>query len=259
MRMHGPPCAVFAASMNLFWLLLTAAASPVMPVNKVTTRTHDRSVVSALLYDIYSMVYNLNPRPNPNYLVNFESLALQYSGSDQCIHETAVRYYLSKLELKTKEFPASECRVNMNEQFQLAVCPQPNFHLLLRGKPLLLEAELNWKLQLYVEQLDNEVVKGLRFRDCENLNYDLSCAANYYELVQVMYEELVLDATLEVKALVPEKCSFELVNSKYATEFTYTKSVLIPVNGTFVCKHGRTPTCRMSTAVSKNARYKLYE
>lgn len=248
--------------MFLWLLLYTVAAvlamhSSKIPVHKVTTKTHPNEIVGALLFDAYSAVYQLGPDPNPTYITNYKSVALLYSGRQSCLDDAAIRYYLQNATLRHKEYPASECTLNTNNHYRAVVTPTPNFHLSVHGTQGRLEDELTYKTQLYLEDVSQ---CRYEFYNFSSLNYDLECTSNYYELMQVSYKETIVEATLRVAVTVLEECPFSDLNPNFNTEFdAQTQTVVIPVNGTYYCHSGRSPTCRMSLAHTQNARYRLFD
>lgn len=228
-----------------------------IPVHKVTIKTHPVEIVSSLLYDAYAAVYSLNPQANPSYITNYESMALQYSGSQSCVENAAIRYYLVNASLVHKEYPASECILNTNNQYQAVVTPTSNFHLSVHGMKGRLSDELDYKTRLYLEQIST---CQYDFNNFTGLNYNLECASDYYELMQVNYREAVVEARLQIAVTVSDECPFSDLNSSFGTE--YDKAIIsveIPVNGSFYCHVGRSATCRMSMAHTRNARYRLFD
>lgn len=227
------------------------------PIHKVSTKTHNSTMVSTMLYGFYSDAYNLRDSTNQNYISNFGSIALQYTSDPFCVSKSHIRYFIKSFSLVHHEYPASACNLNLNTRFAEVVSPTTGFHLSVHGGLDRLSAELLQKAQSYIEDLPDF---DFRFYDFLDLNYDLKCESSYHELMQVVFQEKVLQVNLQVLVTVPEQCTFAKLNPKFQTVFEETKTVVnIPLNGEFYCQPGKTVSCKKTVANTNNPRLKLYD
>lgn len=237
----------------VFLFVVFAFAAPPIPlahkpVHKVTVRTHPHETISSMLYSAYADVFAKAETKKTLEVLNSQSLFLLLSSRPDCVEHTSIRYFLDTVKLVLKDYPASECRMNTNERHLSILKPAFNFHATVHGSLGRVHDELVYKSQNYVELLP---IPQTGF-------YDYS-AHSYNELMQIMYHENLMEVALKMVVQVPDKCSFSLVNLAYANEYTSEYKVEIPVNATLNCQSGTSPTCRISTALTRNTRYKLQE
>lgn len=246
----------------IYILLMAAICSHSLPTSerallKLSAKTHDKRIISNMLFDAYSKAYFLNSDANPNYIHNFDSLALQYIGDSYCVDHTVIKYYVRSFSVGSKEYPASQCYHNTNPRFSSIILPLPDFHESVHGSTDLLSAEIETRLERYLLELDEF---ELSFNDFDDLDYGLECDSGYNELMQVMYRETVLNVNLQLLVTVPEHCTFAALNPKYQTSFDGgSVSVQLPMRGDFYCQPGSTVSCKRSIANTRNSRVKLYE
>lgn len=243
-----------------FFVVLAFAVLPIRlahkPVHKVTVRTHPHETISSMLYSAYADVFAKAETKKTLEVLNSQSLFLLLSSRLDCVEHTTIRYYLDTVKLVLKDYPASECRMNTNERHLSILKPAFNFHTTVHGSLGRVHDELMYKSQNYVELLP---IPQTGFYDYSALDYDMECLAGHNELMQIMYHENLVELVLKMVVQVPAKCSFSLVNLAFANEYTSEYKVEIPVNATLNCQSGTSPTCRISTALTRNTRYKLQE
>lgn len=227
------------------------------PLHKISVKTHEESLVSSMLYAFYTDAYNRNAKPSSSYIANYNSIALQYTSDPYCVESSSIRYFIKSFTLGHNEYPASMCNLNLNNRFVSVVTPFPEFHETVRGTLDQIPAELLSLSRAYIEDLPDF---SFQFYDFQNLNYDLECNNRYFELMQVMYLESVLEVNLQVLVTVPSKCSFKLLNADFDTIFDKgSTEVQIPVSGEFFCQAGKTPYCKKDNALKKNLNVRLFE
>ncbi|QBM87967.1 hypothetical protein METSCH_B11810 [Metschnikowia aff. pulcherrima] len=227
------------------------------PIHKVSTKTHDPKMVSTMLYEFYSEAYNLRDNANQNYIANFGSIALQYTSDPLCVNKSHIRYFIKSFSLVHHDYPASPCNLNLNTRFLEIVSPSADFHVSVHGTVDRLSSELLQKSQTYIEELPDFDFKFYHF---DNLNYGLQCESGYHQLMQVIYQEKVLQVNLQVLVTVPEQCTFSKLNPEFLTVFEASKAVVhIPLTGEFYCQAGKTASCKKTVANTNNPRLKLYD
>ncbi|WPK27487.1 hypothetical protein PUMCH_004876 [Australozyma saopauloensis] len=240
-----------------FLLLSFALPFGQKPILRLTANSHDKSIVSSILFEAYSEAYLLNAHAKANYITNFHSLALQYTADDYCVDKTSIRYYVKSFAVDTKSYPASQCALNLNSRFSSILLPEEDFHENVHGTTDLLTYELEMRAELYILELPSF---SFEFNDFDDLNYDLECFSEYYELMQVMYQEKVLTVNLQLQVTVPDQCTFKKLNPEFDTNFDQLfQTVQLPMSGEFFCKSGTSVSCKMSMANTRNVRYKLFE
>ncbi|EMG46077.1 hypothetical protein G210_3693 [Candida maltosa Xu316] len=175
-----------------------------------------------------------------------------------CIESSSIKYYIREIKLAERVFIASECRTNLNPRFQSILQPTNNIHNMILRDEDGIDSQL--KASLMDEFSSYHQFKDYKFNDFNNnLNYDLQCAIDYQQLMQVNFRETVIEVNLERKINVADACKFNKINPNFqGTSFDYVITYL-PVNGTFYCHKGRSTTCNRTIAESRNARYKLPE
>ncbi|EGW32475.1 uncharacterized protein SPAPADRAFT_153457 [Spathaspora passalidarum NRRL Y-27907] len=237
-------------------ILLITSVSGVLPdhnevdrsILKVSTRTHDKHLIIQTLQDVADKI-TLRPDNSARFQL--------WNGEDDrtCIEGSSIKYYISKIELTDKNLEASECRINLNANFQAVLEPTPNIHLLFLSNKDAIDTQL--KINLLDEFSLYSQFKEYKFNDFGNLNYDLQCVIDYQEIMQVQFKETIIEVTLERKIDVHESCGFNQLNNQFPGYYKDSDIVQLPVNGTFYCHRGKSSTCNRAIAEYKGSRYKL--
>lgn len=223
---------------------------PERPILKISTKTHDRHVIMDALQDVADII-SLTPTNNAR---------LQHWTTDSmrtCVENSNIKYYLRSVKLTDRLLEASECRTNVNYNYQSILVPSPNIHVLLLQQNDPIDIKLVSNLMEYFGNF--EQFKEFNFNDFHDLNYDLQCVINYQELMQVRFKETILEVLLEKKVEVDDHCDFRIMNHRFPGYHYDQVIVNLPINGTFYCHHGKTKTCNRTIAEYKNSRYKLIE
>ncbi|RLV93365.1 hypothetical protein JA1_002502 [Spathaspora sp. JA1] len=218
------------------------------PILKISTKTHNKQIVIQMLQEVADQITK-----SPVNLARFQ---LWYGEDDRpCIEGSSIKYFIRKIELTDKNLEASECRINLNTNFQVVLQPTPHIHLLFLSNKDAIDT------QLHINLLDEfslySQFKEYKFNDFQNLNYDLQCIIDYQELMQVQFKETIIEVTLERRVDVSESCGFTQRNHQFPGYFTDDVKVQLPVNGTFYCHRGKSSSCNRAIAEYKNSRYKL--
>lgn len=242
----------------LIVFIIPVIATPLanQAVHKVSIHDHPKDMVSSMLYNTYSEVFDLGKTPKALAKLNSQSIFLQLSRKLECLEQSLVRFFLKTVTLTQRNYQASECRINTSDRHFSVLRPTFNPLAILHGSLESGHDELKHKTQLYIESLP---IAQIGFYNYSALDYDFECLARQHELMQILYRETFLEAKLKKVVNVPEKCSFANVNPAFGTEYISEVTVEIPVNGTFECKLGTSPTCRKSIATSRNSRYKHFD
>lgn len=169
----------------------------------------------------------------------------------ECIEKSRIKYYLKALSLGKDEHEASECRLNLSQRFHSIVTPEPQIHQLVHNETNRLMMELETKLVSRMKTLPN--MQSYEFYNFEDLNYGLQCSCGFQELCQVKLQENVVEAVIEKVVEVSPACGPRV---KGRVERILLN---IPLNGTFECQSGRSPTCKRTTAKTTNAHYKIID
>ncbi|KAK8440009.1 hypothetical protein ACI3LY_003488 [Candidozyma auris] len=218
-----------------------AAAPTGRAMLKLTSKNYPPSSVSSLLLETYRDVY----KGNLNDVENFISRAQSMAEKSVCVEQTSFRYFLESAHLSFTSHAASECRLNRNDYYQTVTTPFPYFHSSLYDSGDQIVADLRDKIKESLTEIQSDV----KFSDFSNLNYDLQCYGDHYELVQVTYEQTIVVARVMLHVRVPSECSFSSFDPRYDELFTTQMEIEVPVNGLFVCTKGRTKHCSNSKAV----------
>lgn len=228
-----------------FYLLTLAATAPTLnTLFKISSRTHPPSLVSSLLLSKYREVGTQSGQSLS------KAQALAYS--DVCAEKTCFRYVLESARVVELTHPASECRLNRDDYYQTVVTPLSQIDASLNGGKTEVEEELSEKLKLYLSTVRSEIV----FSDFTDLDYDLQCYGDHYELTQVVLEQTSVIASLKLHVNVPSECSFSHFDSRLGDDYTSLVDIELPVNGSFVCSKGRSPHCSMRNAVTTLPKYR---
>lgn len=232
--------------MYLFVFLPLLVTSFGIPVLEISNTTHDYLTILNILYKAYLEVGKSQSESSAA-----NGLAAKLSGNGECVNGSTIKYHMTKAVLTSLEYPASECRLNTHSEHHCVLEPSSDFQASTpANQPLL---ELAERAQQYTQKLFPDFV----FNDFSALDFSLQCSAGYYELVQVMYNETLVRATITTQVDVPETCSFSNINLNFGEQFISQINVDMPLNASFYCKHGRSAFCKMATAKTKNARFRV--
>lgn len=169
----------------------------------------------------------------------------------ECIEKSRIKYYLESLSLGKDEHEASECRLNLSQRFNAIVTPEPQIHQLVHNETNRLMMELETKLVDKIKTLPK--MQSYEFYKFDDLNYGLQCSCGFQELCQVKLLENVVEAVIEKVVEVSPSCGLQV---KGRVEKI---SMNVPLNGSFECQSGRSPTCKRTIAKITNAHYKIID
>lgn len=221
------------------------------PVLKISGNNYDKAVIYHQLQTAYENKYTLAPDNHAHlYLGNLET-------ERQCIEHTVIKYYIKTLEFTNKEYEASECRINMNPQYQVVITPTIDLEF-LHNEPDPVIPHLQSKIIEKVSTLNIPRLSNIQFYDFGYLNYDLQCNIDYQDISQIKFDELNLKVTLQQIMTIPEQCGFDRIDKDFDGEFMQMVDLEVPINGTFYCKNGRSSTCKKAFAERSNPKYKLF-
>ncbi|RCK63825.1 hypothetical protein Cantr_10710 [Candida viswanathii] len=219
------------------------------PILKVTTKTHDKTIMINTLQEVANNI-SVTTMKHPG-ITRWATTDMR-----QCTEGSNIKYYIRLIKLSDRSFIASECRTNINPRFQSILQPTHNVHnLILRDEDAIdsqLKANLMDEFSGYLQ------FKSVKFNDFQkNMNYDLQCVIDYQQLMQVKFKETVVEVGLEKKIEVADDCHFNQINANFRGTSSDFVTTYLPVNGTFYCQKGKSPTCNRTIAETKNSRYKL--
>lgn len=213
-------------------------------------------------YDRSIIYYKLQEAFKEKYTIPGNNRAKLYLGDTKhefaCLKGTEIFYFLKTMKTTIKLYDASECRINLNPQYQVILNPTENIQQFIHrvDDPVMKSLELK-----LIEKFNQDCIPGmlnLKFYDFDNLDYNVECLIEYRDIAQIKLQELNLEVEFQQVVKVPDECGFK----KFDLEFdgTYASNVVvdIPINGTFLCQQGRTSSCKKSTTLYSNARYKLF-
>lgn len=219
------------------------------PILKVTTKTHDKTI---MINTLQSVASNISVTAMSHVGV------AKWSSTDmrQCIEGSNIKYYIRLIRLSDRDFIASECRTSINPRFQSILQPTNNIHNLILRDDNAIDSQL--KANLMDEFGGYYQFKSIKFNDFQNnMNYDLQCVIDYQQLMQVKFKETVVEVNLEKRVEVSDDCHFDKLNPNFQGTSVDYVTTFLPVNGTFYCQKGKTYTCNRTIAETKNARFKL--
>ena len=214
-------------------------------VLRVTAKSHHASVVYEELNSAHDAMFPLS----------------HYTVSRQCVQDSVVTYHTKSLELVEREFAASECRLNVNENYVSVLRPTSGVHQEIQDDYVRLRNPLYTEIEhtIMAKVEDHPRNLDIDFYSFEALNYDLECPVAYFEIAQVKLSQLALEVCLEKSVKIAPSCGFKSLDPTFDGSLTAEERLYIPVNGTFHCVNGRSPTCRRSLAQASNAHYRLPE
>ncbi|CAH6719358.1 hypothetical protein CLIB1444_02S06656 [[Candida] jaroonii] len=219
---------------------------------KINSGNYDEHLIYQKLQQAYENMYAL---PNNHH-------AKLYLGDidkfKQCIVGTEIRYYIKSFEMVQKESEASECRINVNPEYEVIITPSENSEVILHETSDIISKHLENRIIEKFNLLQIPVFSAIEFYDFDNLNYDLQCSLDYQDIGQIKLVENDLRMTLHEIFDIPENCGFQRIDKEFTGEFKQIIVVDIPVNGTFVCHRGSSRTCKKSLAEFSNPKYKLF-
>lgn len=233
---------------------------------KVDSASHDRAVISDYLQEAYIKKYAKHQAEHLQLANDFISfLSIQEVNSEQrelnernCIGNTRITYYLKSLHLIEKEYEASECRINLSNRYKSIVSPTEGIHETIHSKSNdKISQQLEYNLVEKLQSLPQ--LKKIDLYNFRELDYQLECLLEYQQLGQIKLKEKLIDATLEKIIEIPKDCGFNRFDDGFDGQFSELVNIFIPSNGTFVCKLGRSATCKSDIAHSSNTRYKLLD
>ncbi|KAK6463942.1 hypothetical protein DFJ63DRAFT_311241 [Scheffersomyces coipomensis] len=223
------------------------------PILQVSTKTHDRQLIYDKLQQSYQRLFGLNSNHHAVlHLSNSDSINNERS----CLENSNIKYYLKNVQLVNQDFEASECRTNLNNQYQSILQPTFNVHQFVHFSST---DQIMNQLQsnLIVEFAHHDKLQQFKFFQFQDLNYDLQCLVDYNQLMQVKLRENLLEANLEIVIEVADTCGFQKINDSFDGIVLESLKINIPINGTFYCHNGRSSTCTRVNANYKNSRFKL--
>lgn len=222
------------------------------PLLKVNLAHYDKSIIYYKLQQAFKEKY---PIPGNN-------VAKLYLGDTThetaCLRGTEIIYFLKNIDTITKYYEASECRINMNSQYQVILSPTDNIQQYLHRVEDPVMKSLELKLIEKFNQFHIPTLLNLEFYDFDHLNYEIECLIDYRDIAQIKMKEYNLQVEFQQVVKVPDECGFKKFDPNF--DGTYASNIIvdIPINGTFVCRQGTTSTCKKSKAQYSNARYKLF-
>lgn len=220
------------------------------PVLKITGHTYDKTVIYHRLQKAYETCFNLDKNNHAKlYLGNSED-------ERKCIEKTQIKYYIKTLGFGTKEYEASECRINLNPQYQVIINPTLDVRLVYNEDDPVIN-QLKNNLIGRIGRLNNPDFSQLQFYDFDHLSYKTDCLIDYQDIGQIKFKELHLNFNIQQVMNIPSECGFQKIDKEFDGTFIQNLNVQIPINGTFHCKIGRSSTCKKSFAEHSNNRYKL--
>lgn len=218
--------------MKALVLLVTASAL----LLSLTTHSHGRSAILNIVHETYSK------------FIGHTALALG-SKERNCLDNVRVTYHLLGANYSQVEYPASECRINMSLKFRAVVLPAFNIHSIIHRHQDPIDVQLSTII------LKLSAANGIPHKPLfDSLDLGHECVIEYQDLGQVMLVETVIQATLETSVTIPPQCMFGNPENQV---FLDTKVLNVPLNGTFTCKNGRSPTCNRIVADSSSPRYRI--
>ena len=204
----------------------------------ISTKSHGRLTMLNIVHETYNTFIT---KP-PLNLGSKEKL---------CLDNVLVNYVLKLANYSQVEHAASECRINMSLRFRAVILPTFNIHDVVHRHQDPVDAELSSII------LQRSAEKGVVLEpQFDDLDYGYECAIGYQDIAQVILVENVIHADIQTVVEIPPQCMFGNEENQI---FIDKKLVDIPLNGTFSCRHGRSPTCKRNIAESSSPRYRLIE
>lgn len=210
---------------------------------KISTHTHPRRLVEGLLSETLDEIQAKSRLPPEEYARHKRA----FLSKDDCISKSSIKYSFMSAALFHSNYPASECRLNVDEHYITVISPAKDFFETLPHN----DSELYDELFGGIKHELQEAQVPVEFEDME-MPSRFQCAGSYYQLTQVIYRQTLVHGTLTKVVLVAPSCKLTLFDSSLKDTYTTAVTVDIPVNGTFLCSQGRLPTCSMSKATTKS-------
>ncbi|EAZ62880.2 predicted protein, partial [Scheffersomyces stipitis CBS 6054] len=198
------------------------------PILRITSKNYDRHLISQALQKAYEDVFALTP--NNHALLHLSSNS-KINTERECIEKTVISYYLRDLKFITKEFEASECRVNTNNKYKSILQPTSNIHHLFHSSSDNIQIQLEASLMDEIQK--SKTLGDIEFNQFDSLDYSLECLIGFQELAQVKMEETDIQTTLEKVIQIPAACGFQKIQSSFEGIHYETVKIDLPVNGTF--------------------------
>lgn len=241
---------------NFVLFLIFVKASPANgPTLKVSTRTHSLPLVTNILSGILDhIIANSSKDTHSNSKDNHSKTRKAFLSDHDCINKSALRYTLQSASLFVESVPASECRLNNNENYQTTISPAKDFDPM---ESLNITNQLYPQLAEAVKQKLNLAQVPILFTNTTDVPPDFLCTGDFYQLTQVVFRQTLLHATLQLVVLVPPHCMFTPLDSRLRDTYSTVETIDIPVNGTFECVKGRLSTCSMAKSTTKSPLFKL--
>ncbi|EGV61450.1 hypothetical protein PSN45_000118 [Yamadazyma tenuis] len=237
---------LFGTSVSFQWYL---QEHPILVVNALR---YDKSIIFQRLQNSFEKMYHL-----PDY-----AHAKLYIGDKdtekKCITGTEITFFVKGFEIVQKEYEASECRINLNPEYQVILSPTAGFSSFIHqyNDPLTKSVEMNLMKKFSGSKIPK--IGEIKFYNFHALNSELECLVEYQEISQVKMKEWNLQVHVQEVIEVPESCGFQRFDKSFDGTFVEALEVNIPINGTFYCRNGRSSTCKKSTAEFSTPRYKLF-
>lgn len=219
---------------------------------KINSGNYDEHLIYKKLQQAYENMYALpNNHHAQLYLGDIDKFR-------NCIMGTEIKYYIKSFEMVEKQFEASECRINVNPEYEVIITPSTDFEVVLHETNDVISKHLENKIIEKFNRLQIPVFSSIRFYEFDDLNYDLQCLLDYQDIGQIKLVENSLRMTLQEVFEISDSCGFQKFDKEFTGEFKQIVEVDIPVNGTFTCLKGTSKTCKKSLAEYSNPKYKLF-
>lgn len=218
---------------------------------KINSHNYNERLIYEKLQHAYESAYSLPSTHAKLYLgdpANYRA----------CLRETEIKYYIKNFDILERQFEASECRINLNNDYQAIISPTINYESFL---PETIDPVSKHLENKFIEKLDHFQIPFLNkidFYSFYDLNYDLQCLIDYQEIGQVKFNQKFLRVSMEEIYEIPDSCGFQNIDKEFTGKFNELVQIDIPINGTFYCKNGRSSTCKKAAAEYNNPRYKLF-
>lgn len=226
------------------------------PIVRISSKKFDRLSIIKMLLQCYEKMF---PAANGHAPMHLGSGGWVVNDERSCIQDTEVSYYVKSIALNSKEYEASECRINLNQRYKAIVSPSLNIHEYIHMKDDSVLAHVESTL---IEKFATmPKLSEFKWYQLSDLNYKLQCLIDYQDIGQVKLKEDIVEVELERVFDIPHSCGFNRYqkNDQSSIRFTDTQTVQIPINGTFYCRNGRSSTCNRSKADFLYPHYKLFE
>lgn len=239
-----------------FFLILKIAFSKddlqeVKPIFEVDIRTHGEKIIENILSNVYQNLIPLNQDKNAYTLLSNKNI----DDKIDCRLKTKVKYYLENLREKNQFIQASECRTNFNYKMKSILIPNKNIHIYAHESKDQIEKQIQYVIAKNFKS--NKELSKYNFYSFKGVDYSFACLVGYRELMQIILNESVVEASIKVQVEVPESCGFHQVNKNFGNKIYHRMNISIPIDGTFFCLKGKSSSCNYSIAEINNPKYKL--